>query len=312
MGLKRAVGLFCAACFTVLLMTACQGADGINGTDGMDGQDGMNGQDGQDGVDFPGPIPAEYTAADGILGGAAYSKWWTTDAGGSGTQPTTTAEADFYRCKACHAWDGMGTAASYANRTGQSTLRASRPDVASVNLRSTPANQTYLGLFDLVMHVGARDIDARDNTHPDYSPYLTTEQAWNLVKFMREEWVAPNLLYDIEVTGPAMYVDYTADPDTVVAPTVTYSNVGALGDEANGQTLYTSLCETCHGADGTDEDLGGRSLGQFVREKPNEAWFKAKFGEPGTGMAPGLVTELSDLQDLYAALANAANFPDLP
>jgi mono/diheme cytochrome c family protein len=311
MSLKRAVGLLCLASFTVVMATGCAGADGINGTDGMDGQDGADGQDGLDGVDFPGPVPAQYTAADGILGGAAYAKWWTTDAGGSGTQPTTTAEADFYRCKACHAWDGMGNAASYANRTGQSTLTASRPDVAWVNLRSTPANQTYQGLFDLVVHTGARDIDARDNTHPDYSPYLTPEQVWNIMKFMREEWVAPNLLYDIEVTGPAMYVNYSVDPPEVVAPTITYSNVGALGDEAAGQALYTSVCEGCHGVDGTTHDLGGRSLGQFVREKPNEAWFKAKFGEAGTGMTPGLVTDVSDLQNLYAALANATNFPDL-
>ncbi len=312
MKLMRLAGLLYLACFAVVMTTGCSGADGINGTDGTDGTDGADGADGTNGTDFPGPVPAEYTAADGILGGAAYSKWWTTDAGGSGTQPTTTAEADFYRCKACHAWDGKGNAASYANRTGQSTLTASRPDVAWVNLRSTPANQTYQGLFDLVVHAGARDIDARDNTHPDYSLELTTDQVWNIVKFTREEWVAPSLLYDIEVTGPAMYVDRSATPDTVVAPTITYSNVGALGDEANGQTLYTSLCATCHGADGTAHDLGGRSLGQFVREKPNEAWFKAKFGEAGTGMTPGLVTATSDLQDLYAALANAANFPDLP
>ncbi len=312
MSLKRVLGMLSLACFAMVVVTGCEGADGIDGVDGMDGQDGTDGTDGQDGTDFPGPIPAEYTAADGLLGGAAYGKWWTTDAGGSGTQPTTTAEADFYRCKACHAWDGMGNAASYANRTGQSTLTSSRPDVASVNLRSTPSNQSYQGLFDLVMHAGARDIDARDNTHPDYRPYLTIDQAWNLLKFMREEWVAPNLLYDIEVTGPAMYVDYTADPDTVVAPTIIYSNVGALGVEAAGQALYTSTCEGCHGVDGTDHDLGGRSLGEFVREKPNEAWFKAKFGEPGTGMTPGLVTETSELQDLYAALANATNFPDLP
>jgi mono/diheme cytochrome c family protein len=160
--------------------------------------------------------------------------------------------------------------------------------------------------------LGARDIDAADNTHPDYSELLTDEQTWNLVKFMREEWVAANLLYDIEVSGPQMYVDYTVDPSEVVAPTVTYSNVGALGDEANGNVIYDDLCATCHGSDGTTLDIEGRSLGQFVREKPNEAWFKAKFGEAGTGMEPGLVTATSDLQDLYAALANATNFPDLP
>jgi hypothetical protein len=133
---------------------------------------------------------------------------------------------------------------------------------------------------------------------------------WNIVKFIREEWVAPNLLYDITVTGPVMYVDRSVTPAVVVAPTITYTNVGALGNEAAGQTLYTSTCQACHGADGTNHDLGGRSLGQFIREKPNEGWFKAKFGEAGA-MVPGLVTATSDLQDLYAALAVIANYPDL-
>jgi len=245
------------------------------------------------------------------MGGAAYSKWYTTEAGGGGAQPATTAGADFYRCKACHAWDGMGNAASYANRTGQSTLKSSRPDVSSVNLRSTSSASTFQGMYDLVLHAGARDIDASDNTHPDYSSRLTSAQAWNLVKFMLEEWVAPSDLYDIEVKGPQMYVDYTQDPPVVMAPTITFSNVGAKGSVVNGETIYDAKCQACHGADGTNHDLGGRSLGQFVREKPNEAWFKAKFGEPGTGMLPGLVTSLQDLQDLYAALANAANYPDL-
>jgi cytochrome c553 len=311
MSFKRLVGLLCLACF-VGAMAACAGADGVAGTDGTNGTNGTDGTDGTNGLDFPGPVPAAYTAADGIAGGAAYSKWWTTDADGTGTQPTTTAAADFYRCKACHGWDGMGNAASYATRTGQSTMKATRPDVSTLNLRSTRSNQTYQGLYDLILHDGARDIDAADNNHPDYMGHVSTDQVWNLLKFIREEWVAPNLLYDISVTGPAMYVDYSADPDTVVAPTITYSNVGALGDATNGGTLHTSLCASCHGADGLTLIMGGRSLGQFIREKPYEAWFKAKFGEPGTGMTAGLVTATSDLQDLYAALAVAANFPDAP
>ena len=125
---------------------------------------------------------------------------------------------------------------------------------------------------------------------------------------MLEEWVEPNLLYDIEVSGPVMYVDYTQVPAVLVSPTVTYSNVGALGNESNGQAIVSSTCAACHGADGTTLDLGGRTLGLFIREKPNEGWFKAKFGEPGA-MVPGLVTATADLQDLYAALANSTNFP---
>jgi cytochrome c553 len=281
----------------------------LAGCEGDVGPAGPAGPEGPAGDDFPGPPPQEYTNADGILGGAAYSKWWTTDAAGSGTQPATTASADYYRCKACHAWDGLGNSASYANRTGQSTLNPNRPDVSSVNLRSAATAKSFQALFDLVRHVGARDIDASDNTHADFSMWLTDSQVWNLVKFMREEWVAPNLLYDISVSGPTMYVDYSQTPAVVVAPTVTYSNVGALGNESNGQTIVANDCAACHGADGTSLDLGGRTLGRFIREKPNEGWFKAKFGEAGTGMNPGLVSTTSDLQDMYAALANSTNFP---
>ncbi len=279
----------------VLVLAGCQGDTGPQGPAG---------------ADFPGPPPAGYVNADGIAGGAAYSMWWTTEAGGSGTQPITTAPADYYRCKACHAWDGLGNAASYADRTGQSTLTPGRPDVSSINLRSTVSKESCQALFDLIRHAGSRKIDAFDNTHPDFTQHLTDAQVWNLVKFMREEWVTPNLLYDIEVSGPAMYVDYSQVTPVVVKPTVTYTNIGALGNEANGQAIVAAKCAGCHGANGTAIDIEGRSLGQFVREKPNEAWFKAKFGNPGTGMNPGLVSNLSDLQDLYKALANPANFPN--
>jgi len=301
----------------VFAMGACTGdtgpvgPEGPAGADGTAGTDGTDGADGEDGEDFPGPLPDEYIAADGILGGAAYSKWYTTDAGGSGDAGATVA-ADFYRCKACHAWDGLGNAGSYANRTGQSTLKDTRPDVSSVNLRSSAVAHTVQALFDLVVHSPGRTIDAMDNTHPDYSLDMTVGQVWNLVKFMREEWVEPALLYDLEVSGPAMYVDYTVDPPVVVAPILTFSNIGALGNAANGEVVYTTDCASCHGADGTAIDIGGRSLGQFVREKPHEAWFKAKFGEAGTGMNPGLVSVTSDLQDLYAALADETNYPLLP
>lgn len=307
------------AILLVVVFLGCEGPTGPDGPQGVAGPAGPAGPTGPagpagpagpPGQDFPGPPPEAYLNADGILGGSAYSKWWTAEAGGSGTQPATAVGSDFYRCKACHAWDGMGNAASYANRTGQSTLKATRPDVSSVNLRSTTSATTFQGMYDLVMHAGARDIDAADNNHPDYSNYLTSEQAWNLVRFMLEEWVPPSALYDIVVSGPQMYVDYTQNPPVVVAPTIAYSNVGAKGNAAAGKTIYNEKCAVCHGSDGKEHIIEDRTLGQFFREKPNEAWFKAKFGEPGTGMLPGLVTDLQDLQDLYAALAVVADFPD--
>jgi len=83
-------------------MGACTGDTGPTGPAGQDGADGA------DGEDFPGPLPDEYINADGILGGAAYPKWYTVDAGGSGDAGGTVA-ADFYRCKACHAWMALVT-----------------------------------------------------------------------------------------------------------------------------------------------------------------------------------------------------------
>jgi len=119
-----------ALCVTVALV----GCDGSVGPEGPTGQAGTNGATGLQGPPGAGiEVPAGYTAADGIAGGAAYSKWWTSDGGGGGTQPTTTVAADFYRCKACHAWDGLGNSASYASRTGQ--VR-SRPPVRTFR-RST-------------------------------------------------------------------------------------------------------------------------------------------------------------------------------
>jgi mono/diheme cytochrome c family protein len=304
--------------FLVLLiaffLVACdgpEGPEGPTGPTGSDGADGPTGPGGEDGESWPGPVPAEYTAADGIAGGAAYAKWWTADAGGSGTQPTTGASADFYRCKACHAWDGLGNAGSYADRTGQSTLKSSRPDVSSLNLRITAASESYQELYDMVAHVGSRDIDAADNRHPDFAAQLNEDQIWNIVKFMREEWIDASDLYDLAVEGPTMYVDYSVDPPEVVSPTLTFTNVGALGNASNGETVYSNACQSCHGPDGTTIAIGDRSVGQFIREKPHEAWFKSKFGEDGV-MDAGLVTDTGDMQDLYAALSNAANYPDLP
>lgn len=287
------------------------GATGQAGTDGTAGPTGPTGPTGDPGTDWPGPVPEQYTAADGILGGAAYSAWFEAAAGGSGSAGISV-QADYVRCKACHGWDGLGSAGSYANRTGQSSGTASRPDVSSVNLRATAISASYEQLYDLVSRPGARPLDARDNAHPDYSDALTATQTWNLVKFMREEWVAPGVLYDLTVTGAAMHWDYSTNPATLVRPTLTYSNIGKDGNAGNGQTVYTAKCVLCHGADGKMIALDGAAytgVGSFVRAKPNEAWFKIKFGNGGL-MVPGLVTSTTELKDLYKALSSSIAFPN--
>ena len=262
-------------------------------------------------------MPPEYTAADGILGGTAYSKWYITASGGMDGLDAygLTVDSDFVRCKACHAWDGQGNAGSYATRDGVSTLNDGRPDVSSFNLRSTIVRMSIDELYDLIARPSGRTMAAEDSRHPDFTAFLTDEQIWNLIKFMREEWIDPNDLYDLEVQGPTMHID----PDTglLVKPTLVFSDIGKDGDAANGAIVMANvqpvgcLSGGCHGADGTSIDLDGNSLGSFARNKPYELWHKAKFGEP-PAMAPGLVTATSDIKDMYKELSNEAKYPDLP
>ncbi len=296
--------------------------DGIDGTDGA----GCTAVDNGDGtftitcgddvivVTDPNYVPPAYAAADGIAGGTAYAKWWLTQADGPGTLAAAgvTVGSEWVRCKTCHAWDGLGNAASYANRTGQSTGTAARPDVSTVDLRATVAATTPLQLFDLIKGTGGRPLNTEGNGHPDFSTALTDAQLWNLVKFMREDWIYPDALYYLAVNGPPVYKDAVG---TVIAPTLTYYGIGVDGDPTNGATVYTASCSTCHGANGTQLDIAGASLGELVRTKPHEVWHKAKFGEIDNSstsiMDPGLVVDTGDIVDLYSALANAANYPDI-
>src|SRR5680860_858402 len=79
------------ALLLVFILSACEGPTGPDGpagpagptgAAGAAGATGPQGPPGTNGTSWPGPIPAAYTAANGIVGGAAYSKWWTTDGGG--------------------------------------------------------------------------------------------------------------------------------------------------------------------------------------------------------------------------------------
>ena len=312
--------IVCGALATV----ACAGGDGQNGPAGQAGQNGGKGEPGAPGAkgdpgppgdagtSYPGPVPAAYAAADGIKGGAAYSEWFAASAGGKGAlaQYGVTVGSDYVRCKSCHGWDGLGSAGSYAARTGISTGTAGRADVSAANLRTTATASTAQELYDLVAQPNGRPINsASDSRHPDFSAVLDPAQIWNLAKFMKEEWVRPNELYDLQVAGAPMHYEDVGGVRTLVSPVVTYSNLGKNGTEAAGKTVYTAKCTGCHGATGKTVTMEGLSLGAFVRAKPNEAWFKIKFGQ-GTVMAPGLVTTTADLKNLYKALANTTDFPD--
>jgi mono/diheme cytochrome c family protein len=263
----------------------------------------------------PAYIPPAYAAADPMQGGTAYSKWWVTQAGGPGTLAGAgvTVGGEWARCKTCHAWDGRGNTASYADRTGQSTGTATRPDVSTVDLWGTIRAASPTQLFELIKGAGGRALNTQGNGHPDYSAALSDAQIWNLVKFMREGWIFPDKLYYLAVDGPPVYKDGVG---TIIAPTLTFYGVGADGDATNGDAVYASNCSGCHGGDGSAINLGGLSVGEFVRTRPHEAWHKAKFGNISDSsvatMVPGILTDTADLADLYRALTNSTTYPDIP
>lgn len=291
-----------------------KGETGATGDKGETGVTGAKGDKGDPGQDWPGPAPAAYAAADGLKGGAAFSQWYSESGAGKGdlTKYGLTVGSEFVRCKTCHAWDGLGNAGSYANRTGLSTGTASRPDVSDVNLRVTVALTTYQELYDLVAAPWGRPVNAGgDSRHPDFSTTLDAAQIWNLVKFMREEWVEPNDLYTLQVTGAPLHYEVVDGAWTLVKPTLAFSAIGKDGDAAAGKVLFESKCSGCHGADGKTilMETDTMTLGQFVRAKPHEAWFKVKFGNGGV-MKPGLVAATADLKNLYKALADSTAFPD--
>lgn len=260
-------------------------------------------------------MPAAYVAADGIKGGEVYSEWFRTSSGG---RPNgypdygLTVGTEFSRCKTCHGWDGLGSAGSYANRTGQSTGAATRPDVAPTNLRSVAAGATHQELFDAIIRPSGRFMNSPDSRHPDYTAFLTDAQVWNLVKFMREEWINSNDLYEMTIVGAPMHYEWNGTAWVRVSPTISYANIGKNGSAAAGNALYTARCAVCHGANGkliTVDGAAYAGIGGFLRAKPHEAWFKIKFGQPPT-MLPGLVTSTTEMRDLYKAIADNVAFPD--
>jgi mono/diheme cytochrome c family protein len=159
---------------------------------------------------------------------------------------------------------------------------------------------------------GRRDLDAdlasydpatnstTGDQMPNFSEFMTDEQVWDLVKFLKEEVVDTDELYDFTTSGSYPTGSWTP------------SNIGRDGDAGNGNTIYSDAnCALCHGADGTEIMVDGSfSVGSFFRMKSNEAQHKVKFGQLGTQMLNLGVTELDDLKDLYKAMADETAYPD--
>jgi len=259
----------------------------------------------------PDPNQEAYENADFKNGGIMYDKFWASESNFDQNNQylsTLSASGNFFRCKQCHGWDGLGSAGAYISRGPKTT----RPNVSALNLYQLAQTKTATELYEGMKKTnGRRDISYDLSTYdpetnntegdkmPDYTQLLTDAQLWDMVKFMKEDMFDVDKLYQGTYTG------------TYPTGSFSISDVGRDGNEANGNAFYASNCASCHGADGTTIVLEGRSAGQFVREKANEVQHKVKYGQLGSNMAGDFEMTLAEMKDLYKALANTTNYPDL-
>jgi mono/diheme cytochrome c family protein len=261
------------------------------------------------------PVPAPpvppYEAAELSVGGIMYDKFWATESGFDQSDPnfsTLDNNANFFRCKQCHAWDGLGNSGSYINRAPSTT----RPNVSSLDLYGIAQAKTADELFEAMKSTeNRRDItydlsqyDPASNATegdkmPDYSQILTDAEIWNIVKYMKEGMFDVSKLYVANYGG------------SYPTGTASYFSLGLDGNADNGNAYYAANCASCHGATGIDIDLGGKALGGFTRSKPYEVQHKTKYG--ALGVTPPMVGEfdisLEEMKDLLKAFSSTSNFP---
>lgn len=255
------------------------------------------------------PINEAYENANPSMGGIMYDKFWSTESGFNQNDVNLTifnASSDFFRCKQCHGWDGLGSQGAYISRGPTAT----RPNISPINLYQLAQTKTAQELFDAIKKTAnRRDISFNLSTYnpatnstegdkmPKYSQLLTDSQIWDIVKFMKEGIFNVSQLYDATYSG------------SYPTGTAVFSNVGKDGTATTGNSYFAANCALCHGTNGTALDLEGKTLGAFVRSKSNEAQHKIRYGQLGTSMVGKFDITLSQMKDLYKACSNVVTFP---
>jgi thiosulfate dehydrogenase len=256
------------------------------------------------------PSVEAYSIADQANGGIMYDKFWAAESSfdqSDANLATIDGNSNFFRCKQCHGWDGLGNKGAYISRAP----RTSRPNVSGLNLFEMGQTKSAQELFDdLSKTSGRRSISTDLSTYdpdtnkaegdkmPNLTEILTDAQIWDLVKFMKEGMLDVSQLYDAEYTG------------TYPTGSMAISNVGKDGDAAKGKSYYSSNCASCHGADGTTLLMEDMTVGQFTRKKANEVQHKVHYGQLGSPMSGAFSITTAEMKDLYKALANETDFPD--
>lgn len=261
-----------------------------------------------------------YESAEGINGGMLFDTFYATSAKKKATLPKFSntfrvdlskigAGGDFYRCKQCHGWDRLGSKGAYIGRAAKA---GKRPNVSGANLALTAKTYSPKKLFARIAapeKARPADFDPKmydpsstnpvGDRMPAYSKIFSEAEIWDVVKFLKENAYDTTALYELKAEG------------TYPSGSVSYADIGRDGNAKAGRTVFEKQCGHCHGDNGLDIDLGGKSVGQFLRTKAYEVHHKVGFGQLGSTMKP---TKLSpgQMRDLYKALADTAAFPSKP
>lgn len=219
--------------------------------------------------------------ADKVAAGAlAYAKFRVKTAGGSG-EPTDTTDYEYARCKACHGWDLLANQGGYVRRDSGG---GAHPAAMYVSTALTGTNYTA----DQIWNSSGRAITTHDDTHPNYVGTLTEDQVNNLVAFLN--------------SSDSKFDQY-GTMDTTKTP-VQYSFPGA--DTSNGESLYGTVCERCHGLPTDASNLIGMSFVDFLKQEGaySETAFFIRWGNPGTSMTKAALGNLTAAQtrDILAYL----------
>jgi mono/diheme cytochrome c family protein len=256
------------------------------------------------------PNEVAYSNANKSNGGIMYDKFWAEESTfdqANTNIPKFSAASDFFRCKQCHGWDGLGSKGSYINRAPSKT----RPNISDINIFELAKTKTAKELYDLMKKSeGRRDISFDLTTYdpatnkvegdkmPNYSQYMTDAQIWDMVKFMKEGMLDVSTLYDATYTG------------TYPIGKASFKNIGRDGNAESGNAFYTVNCKACHGVDGKKILMESMTAGKFTRSKPNEVQHKVQNGQLGSTMVGEFNMSPTSMKDLYKALSDTLAYPN--
>ncbi len=208
------------------------------------------------------PTPEGYEQADIKQGGLLYDKWYKLKkVEVTENHPSYPAEgkksgADTWRCKECHGWDYIGKDGRYQKGSHYTGIKG------VYDARTKTPEELFNALT------------TQDKAH-DFSAYLTDDDVWALVKFLREGLIDPKIVFSADGS--------------------------VAGDAARGKSFFEQHCaQQCHGTDGNMLDFKGskegiQGVGWIAKDNPQETLHKIRWGHPGSKMSSTVVDDkLSD------------------